>query len=155
MHHLRNVWFGGIEKALTTYLNALLKDSLENIDSHLRVSTSMSALIRAFDKEFSLCANYPKGHGDEFKEWIKQTQPGELLLHVERASGSRQDLFVEGAPAVYWNRQYCIEFLDEQLILPSKGNVLQENIAYSSIIIGNGWFVQDIINIISMYCHPG
>ena len=128
MHHLRNVWFGGIEKALTTYLNALLKDSLENIDSHLRVSTSMSALIRAFDKEFSLCANYPKGHGEEFKEWIKKNHPGELLLHVERASGSRQDLFVEGAPAVYWNRQYCIEFLDEQLRLPSKGNVLQENL---------------------------
>ena len=72
MHHLRNVWFGGIEKALTTYLTALLQDSLENIDSHLRVSTSMSALIRAFDKEFSLCANYPKGHGEEFKECIKK-----------------------------------------------------------------------------------
>ena len=128
MYHLRNVWFGGIEKALTTYLTALLQDSLENIDSHLRVSTSMSALIRAFDKEFSLCANYPKGHGEEFKEWIKKNHPGELLLHVERASGSRQDLFVEGAPAVYWNRQYCIEFLDEQLRLPSKGNVLQENL---------------------------
>ena len=94
MHHLRNVWFGGVLKALTYYLNTLLQDSLENIDSHLRVSTSMSALIRAFDKEFSLCANYPKGHGEQFKEWIKSTHPGELLLHVEQSTGSLQDIFV-------------------------------------------------------------
>ena len=70
----------------------------------------MYALIRAFDKEFSLCANYPKGHGELFCA----THSGELLLHVERSSGSRQDIFVEGAPAIYWNREYCIEFLDEQ-----------------------------------------
>ena len=128
MHHLRNVWLGGVEKALTSHLNVFFKDSLDNIDKNLRVSASMSALIRAFDKEFSLAANYPKGHGEEFKEWIKSTHPGELLLHVERSSGSRQDLFVEGAPAIYWNRQYCIEFLDEQLRLPGKGNLLQENL---------------------------
>ena len=45
-----------------------------------------------------------------------------------RSSGSRQDLFVEGAPVIHWNRQYCIEFLDEQLRLPGKGNILQENL---------------------------
>ena len=128
MHHLRNVWFNGVEKALTQHLNDYLRDSLDNIDSSLRVSSSMSALIRAFDKEFSLCANYPKGHGELFCEWMKSTHSGELLLHVERSSGSRQDIFVEGAPAIYWNREYCIEFLDEQLRIPGKGNILQENL---------------------------
>ena len=127
-HHLRNVWFKGVEKALTTYLNHYLKDSLENIDPILRVSCSMSALIRAFDKEFSLCCNYPKGHGEVFCEWIKKKHSGEMLLHVERAGGSRQDLFLEGAPAIYWNRQYCIEFLDEQLRMSCGGNILQENL---------------------------
>ena len=63
---------GGVEKALTSFLNVLLKDSIDNIYEILRVSTSMSALIRAFDKEFSLAANYPKGHGEVFKEWIKK-----------------------------------------------------------------------------------
>ena len=57
IHHLRNVWFGGVEKALTCHLNVFLKDSLDNIDKNLRVSASMTALIRAFDKEFSLAAN--------------------------------------------------------------------------------------------------
>ena len=57
IHHLRNVWFGCKEKALTFHLNVFLKDSLDNIDKNLRVSASMTALIRAFDKEFSLAAN--------------------------------------------------------------------------------------------------
>ena len=123
MHHLRNVWFKGVEKAITSHLNSFLKDSLDTIDSSLRVSASMSAPTRAFDKEFSLCANYPKGHGMLFCQWMKKLHPGELLLHVERATGSKQDLFLEGAPAIFWNRQYCIEFLDEQLRIPDKGNI--------------------------------
>ena len=128
MHHLRNVHLKGVEKALTTYLNTYLKDTIEDIDPSLRVSSSMSALIRAFDKEFSLCANYRKGHGMLFNEWMKEHHAGELLLHVERAGGARHDLFVEGAPAIYWNRVYCIEFLDERLRLSGEGNILQENL---------------------------
>ena len=88
----------------------------------------MSALIRAFDKEFSLCATYAKGHGMLFCEWMKHNHSGKLLMHVERASGSRQDLFLIGSLAIYWNRQYCVEFLDEQLRVPGKGNILQENL---------------------------
>ena len=49
-------------------------------------------------------------------------------MHVERASRSRQDLFLIGSLAIYWNRQYCVEFLDEQLRIPGKGNILQENL---------------------------
>ena len=128
MHHLRNVHLKGVEKALTTYLNTYLKDTIEDIDPSLCVSSSMSALIRAFDKEFSLCANYCKGHGMLFNKWMKEHHAGELLLHVERAGGARHDLFVEGFPAIYWNRVYCIEFLDERLRLSGEGNILQENL---------------------------
>ena len=56
-----------------------------------------------------------------------KNHPGALLLHVERASGSRQDLCVEGAGAVYWNRKYWVEFLDERLRNPGD-NILQENL---------------------------
>jgi hypothetical protein len=70
-------------------LNNQLKNDLEEIDCRLRLSTSIDLVLRAVDKEFSLCANYPKGHGQLFCEWIKQNHPGSLLLHVERASGSR------------------------------------------------------------------
>ena len=84
-------------------------------------------MLRAIDKEFSLCTNYPKGHGELFREWIEEKCPGMLLLHVERASGSRQDLCVEGTGAVFWNRKHWLEFLDERLRTPG-GNMLQENL---------------------------
>ena len=74
----------------------------------------MEAVLRAVDKEFSLPANYPKGHGDQFKFWLKEYHPEVLLfIAVQRTSGSRQDLAVEGAAAVYWNQKYYIGFLDE------------------------------------------
>eukprot|EP00956_Cyclotella_meneghiniana_P043804 scaffold288481_cov139-Cyclotella_meneghiniana.AAC.1 len=75
MNHLRNVWIGGMEKALSKYLNELLRGSLDEIDPMLRVTASISALIRAIDKEFSLSANYPKGHGELFLEWLREKHP--------------------------------------------------------------------------------
>jgi hypothetical protein len=45
----------------TQYLNDLLRCSLDEIGPRLQVAASISALIRAVDKEFSLSANYPKG----------------------------------------------------------------------------------------------
>ena len=72
MHYLCNVHSKGVEKAFTSYLNAYLSDMIENIDTSLRVSSSMSALLRAFDREFSLSANYRKGHGMLFNEWMKE-----------------------------------------------------------------------------------
>ena len=115
MHHLRNVWFGGMERALTKKLNTILRDSLDEIDPTLRVTASITAIIRAIDKEFSLSANYPKGHGDLFLEWMREHHEGELLLHVERAAGSRQDLCTEGSLAIFMNYPYYVEFLDEAL----------------------------------------
>ncbi len=66
MNHLRNVWLGNVETALSTHLNALLRLSLDEIDPQLRVTASISAVIRAVDKEFSLSSNYPKGHCELF-----------------------------------------------------------------------------------------
>jgi hypothetical protein len=82
MNHLQNVWFGNVEKALLTHLNALLRSSLDEINPQLRVTASISAVIHAVDKEFSLSSNYPKGHGELFREWIHEHYPGVLLLHV-------------------------------------------------------------------------
>ena len=126
-NHLRNIWLGGMTKALSLFLNESLSDDLQHIDHILRVSPKIEMVLRAVDKEFSLCANYPKGHGELFWKWIEEQYPGKLLFHVERTAGSRQDLCVEGAGAVYWNRGYWLEFLDNQLRIPG-GNILQENI---------------------------
>ena len=87
----------------------------------------VGAVLRAVDSEFSLPSNYPKGHGQSFQHWLKLHHPGVLLVPVQRTSGSCQDLAVEGAAAVYWNRKYYVEFLDEGLTC-GKVSILQEKL---------------------------
>ena len=65
-NHLRNVWLGGMTKALSSYLRNILINDLDSIDARLRVSPKIENILRAVDKEFSLTANYPKGHGELF-----------------------------------------------------------------------------------------
>ena len=77
-------------------------------------------------KEFSLTANYPKGHGKLFREWIIKNYPLEFLLHAERASGSRQDLICMGADAIYMKRPLNVEFLDQRLRIKGNDNILQK-----------------------------
>ena len=125
-NHLRNVWFGRVTNSITNSLKVKLKDDLDQIDFRLRVIPDMALVLRASDKEFSLCANYPKGHGDMFREWIVRTHPRVLLFHVVSTDGGRQDMACEGAGAFYMNRPYWAEFLDERLRQPSAANILQE-----------------------------
>ena len=104
-----------MEKKLTKKLNAILRSDLNEIDPRLRVTMSVSALLRAVDKKFSLSSNCPKRHGELFLEWMRETHPGALLLHVERASGSRQDLCTEGSMAIIMNYPYYVKFLGHSL----------------------------------------
>ena len=62
-NHLRNVWLGGMIKALSSFLQEMLINDLDSIDTKLRVSPNITNILRSVDKEFSLAANYPKGHG--------------------------------------------------------------------------------------------
>ena len=58
------------------------------------------------DKEFSLPANFPKGHVQhEFKNWSDHYHPGVLLVVVERVTGQGHNLVVEGVTAIYCNRK--------------------------------------------------
>ena len=126
-HHLRNVWVGAVTKELTKRLKDNLKDELDSIDFRLRVGTDMVGVLRAADKEFSLCANYPKGHGDMFQEWVIRCYPKALLFHVADTTGTRQDIACEGAIPLYMNRALWAEFLDERLRVPGD-NILEENL---------------------------
>eukprot|EP00957_Ditylum_brightwellii_P038107 2881554-Ditylum_brightwellii.AAC.1 len=90
----------------------------------------MDSILCAIDKEFSLPENYPKGHGDKFKTWLLKRHPGASLVPVTHATGSMQDLAVEDAASVYWNRKYHIQFLGECLhaLDDTKKSILQENL---------------------------
>ena len=105
-----------------------MREELDDVDSRLRVSTSIKQVLFYVDKNFILCDNYPKGHGDLFRDCIDTYHPGLLLLHVERASGSRQDLHVEGEEVVHINCPNWIEFLDEHM-QTSGDKILQDNIS--------------------------
>lgn len=102
--HLRNVWIGAVTKHLSTYLNEVLASDLSGMNFRHRVSTMFDSVLQAVDKEFSVPANYPKGHGDLFLHWLKLNHPGTLLVPVQRTAGSRQDLATKGAAAVFWNQ---------------------------------------------------
>ena len=127
-HHLRNVWINRVAKAVSEYMKDFLHDSLENISSFLCVSPDLANIIRAYHKEFSLTSNYPKGHGEQFRDWIIENYPLEFLLHAERATGSRQDIICMGADAVYMNRPLNVEFLDERLSIKDNTHILQQNL---------------------------
>ena len=84
---------------------------------------------RAYDKEFSLAANYPKGHGELFAEWMKENYPGATLFHVEGTHGSRQDIMFTASLAIAMNQLYNINFLDYCLQMSdNKERVLQRSL---------------------------
>jgi hypothetical protein len=120
-NHLRNTFLcNSVEKALSKFLTQELKESLDAIDPRLRVSTLWLAFARAYDKEFSLAANYPKGHGAHFLAFVKKYYPGVLLFHVESTHGGRQDIIYSSSLAMFINRGINVEFLDHCLEIPGK-----------------------------------
>ena len=129
-NHLRNTYLcNSVEKALSKFLTVELKESLDKIDSRLRVTTLWLAFARAYDKEFSLAANYPKGHGALFLAFVRKYYPGILLFHVESTHGARQDIMYSSALAIYINRWLNVEFLDKCLsVTGKKNNILQRNL---------------------------
>ena len=84
-HHQRNVWVKNMLDMISNYVSTLIKENLEEIAPELRVSPRFENMCRAFDKEFSLCANYPKGWGSNFRQWMKENHSGELPFHAEHA----------------------------------------------------------------------
>ena len=124
---LRNMWLGGMTKALSTSLGNKMREKLDEIDLRLRFSTSIKSVLFAVNKEFSLCANYPKGNRELFCDLLETYHPVEMLLHIERESGSCQYLDFKVTGEVYMNHPYWIEFLDERLRTP-RDNLLQENL---------------------------
>ena len=90
--------------ATSCFLVLFYLSSIQEISSFLRVSLDLAHVICAFHKEFSLTANYPKGHGEKFLEWMIKNDPKEVLMQDERSTVSRQDLITMGAGPIYWNR---------------------------------------------------
>ena len=62
---------------------------------------------------------------------MKEKYSGALLFHVERACKGRMDVVPMASMAIYWNRNYCVEFLDEMISFCGRDdNILAINQMY-------------------------
>ena len=86
-NHLQNTWMDHVETYLACKLEDHLKHNLELIPLHLRVTCHLSDLLIQVDKEFNFSANYPKGHGDAFHDWLKKYHHGKRFLPTIRVCG--------------------------------------------------------------------
>jgi len=75
-NHLRNTWMDQVELYLAHSLENHLKENLGIIPAHLHVTCHLSELLIQVDKEYNFTANYPKGHGDAFHDWLHKYHPG-------------------------------------------------------------------------------
>ncbi len=105
---------------MSSFLRVIIFDSLEKIPPKLQVTCVYSAIACAWDKFVSLCANYPKGQGKHFAVWLRVNKPGTPLYHVVGGQGSRHDLCLMAAPAIYVNCYVCFDYASYLLCLPKK-----------------------------------
>jgi hypothetical protein len=130
-HHLQNVWIKALEKAISSSLRDILYDCLEKIPHELRATCVFSAIAWAWDKFFSLCANYLKGQGEHFAAWLRENKPDTPLYHVIGAQGSRHNLCLMVGPALYMNCHVCFDYASYVLRLPKK----QDNILLRCLFV--------------------
>ena len=95
-NHLRNVLIGGTTKTLYTLLGNIIREWSDKIDLQLRVLTRIKSVLCAVNKKSSLCDNYPKGHGELFREWIETYHHGVLLFHMREHKGPTKNYLSRG-----------------------------------------------------------
>merc|ERR1712032_258621 len=134
---MRDIWTGGVSNDISIELKKTSDKGLSEITTILRVSADLKSIIYAVHKEFSLDANYPKGHGKIFRDWYLEAHAGEFLFHTERSNGSRQDIVAIGSMAIYYNRGVYLEFLDERMKFSSATSG-DKNILQSCLFIQLG-----------------
>lgn len=90
-----------------------MADDLKSLPDIYRIDLAIDDAFCCVEKVFGLSANYAKGQGAQFQTWQIENFPGEYLYPIARTcGGTRQDLCMEGAPAVIMNLLYYLWFLN-------------------------------------------
>ena len=90
----------------------MLEDDLKQLPDIYRINLSIDDFFCCTEKEIGENANYAKGHGAEFAQWMKEFHADEYIFPLARAcGGTRQDICLEGAPAVLMNLPYYLQYL--------------------------------------------
>ena len=122
--HLRNIIINAMSLKQTAILKVDLEDSLAEFTSFERMSVDVNDLIRSVSKEMHASQAYALGKGREATAWQKATHPSAPHMPYERAEGSRQDIALDGAVPIFWNRKRALEFL-QGLKVPGADNKLE------------------------------
>jgi len=113
--HTSNLLVDYGAEAEFAYLKTALAESLDTFTSFERVTTNVTALLRAAGKEtdFRSQATYPKGDAvSYFFYWLKTNHKDTLVLNSFRAMlGGRQDHKLAAALELWWNRKVFSEFI--------------------------------------------
>jgi hypothetical protein len=109
----QNVWVKNVLDSIGKYVSTLVKDNIDDTAPECCAFARFKCMCHEFDKEFSLFANYPKGWCSLYCEWMKEHHIGELLFYVERACKGRMNVVSMALMDIYWNRNYCVDFLDK------------------------------------------
>lgn len=106
-----------------------MAEDLEEIHYSLRITLDVMDLLRAIEKYFGGNANYEKGKGALFMNWMGTWHKKAYLYGVSRAcGGNRQDIGVEGAIAVFMNLPYYLEFLVWRIRCGHDTGILERNL---------------------------
>ena len=101
-----------------------MREDLKLIPNHLGVTCRLSEILIQVDKEYNLTANYPKGHGDDFHDWLCRYHPLLRRLPTVRVCGGNcQDSDFEGSLPVYDSLDEMLAFTNE--CLKCSANALQ------------------------------
>ena len=105
-----------IETYMAGKLEEHLKNDLELIPLNLRVACRLSELLIQIDKEYNFSANYQKGHGDVFNDYLRMYHPGRHFLPtIHVCGGSQQNAAFEGTLPVYDALDKMLTFTDHCL----------------------------------------
>ena len=129
--HLRNIWLNQVNIVLSKTLMEDLDEQLKDLPPNIRIHTDIIQLLRAVEKECSTSANYAKGSGSELWYFLRRYHPGEYFFPFARAcGGTRQDVGLEGSPAVYMNLPFLVAFFNDRLSICSD-DLLQKSLYMS------------------------
>ena len=102
---------------------------MKQIHFSLCITTKIINLLRSVEIYFGGNANYAKGKGDEFMNWMNCYHPMAYIYAVSWAcGGSLQDIGVEGAIAVLMNTPYYLEFLILRMGCGHGDGILEHNL---------------------------
>ena len=81
-HHLFNVRFSAVIKKLYAHLSELLEEDIEEIHYSLPVTTDIGNILCGIEKYFGGTANYAKGKGYMFMDYMCRYHPTAYLYPV-------------------------------------------------------------------------